>query len=278
MQKSSTFSKNLFLLFSLGILFLFPTQTTAKAVALYTPYTNITVSPGQKIDYSIKLINNTSSIKDVRISLYGLPDGWDYTLKSGSWEIDRLAVRANESKTISLEVTVPLKIEKGAYRFHIRASGYDDLGLTVNVSKSGSYESAFTIKQANLEGAANTDYTFNATLKNATADTAFYAFRAHAPRGWQVNFKANYKRVSSVKINPNASQNMTIEVHPPSQAPKGTYKIPIFASSTNTSAESEISVSITGSYDISLSTPSGRLSTDITAGDSKKLTLAIKNT
>src|SRR5699024_7603040 len=142
MQKSSTFSKNLFLLFSLGILFLFPTQTTAKAVALYTPYTNITVSPGQKIDYSIKLINNTSSIKDVRISLYGLPDGWDYTLKSGSWEIDRLAVRANESKTISLEVTVPLKIEKGAYRFHIRASGYDDLGRTVYVSNYASSVSA----------------------------------------------------------------------------------------------------------------------------------------
>ncbi len=278
MQSTSTYQKLLSFLFLLGFIFVLPSSASSKAVALYTPYTQITVTPGQKIDYSIKLINNTSSIRDVGLTIYGLPKGWSYTLKSGSWQVSQLAVEPHKTKTLSLEVHVPLKVEKGTYRLHVRADGYDNLPLTIKVSESGSYESSFSIKQANLEGAANTSFDFSGTLKNATADTAFYAFRAQAPRGWHVDFKANYKQVASVKINPNGSENISIKVKPPEEAKAGNYKIPIVASSSHSTAKTEISVTITGSYKMNLSTPTGRLSTDITAGSTKEVTLAIKNT
>ena len=249
----------------------------AQSVELYAPYTRITVTPGQKIDYSVQLINHSSATRDVGISLSGLPDDWSYTLKSGGWQISRLAVRPDKEETIALEVMVPLKVKKGTYRFHLRASGYDDLPLTVEVSESGTYKTAFTTKQSNLKGAANTSFTFNASLKNATADTQFYALNARPPRGWSVDFKASYKQVASVKVNPNQTQSITIDVKPPEQAAAGSYKIPVLASTANTSAGSELSVVITGSYQMDLSTPTGRLSADITAGDSKKVELTVKN-
>ncbi len=276
MQKGLPFSRFLLLLLLCSSFIV--SSAKAQSVELYAPYTRITVTPGQKIDYSIKLINNSSSTRDVGISLYGLPDDWSYTLKSGGWQISRLSVLPDKEETISLEVMVPLKVKKGTYRFHLRASGYDDLPLTIEVSKSGTYKTAFSTKQPNLEGAANTTFTFSASLQNATADTQFYALTARPPRGWSVNFKASYKQVASVKVNPNETQSISIEVDPPDQTPAGTYKIPVLASTANTSAGFEVSVAITGSYDLSLSTPTGRLSEDITAGSSKEITLSVENT
>src|SRR5699024_8549951 len=130
----------------------FATSAKAQSVSLFTPYTHITVTPGQKIDYSIKLINNTGSIRDVGISLNGLPEGWSHTLKSGGWQISRLSVLPHDKETISLEVMVPLKVDKGTYRFNVRASGYTNLPLSIKVSKSGTYKTALSVKQPNLKG------------------------------------------------------------------------------------------------------------------------------
>lgn len=256
----------------------FIVDASAQSIQLYTPYSRISVSPGQTVDYSIKVMNNSSSIRSASIYLSGLPDGWSHTLKSGGWEINRISVLPDKEQTLSLQVVVPLKVDKGSYRFHVRANGYDDLPLTIEVSKEGTYKTAFSTKQANLEGAANSSFTFKATLKNATADTQLYALNARAPRGWNVDFKANYKQVASVKVNPNQTQSITIDVDPPDQAPAGTYTIPVLASTANTSAGFKLQAVITGSYDMALSTPTGLLSTDITAGDDKKVALSVKNT
>ncbi len=256
----------------------FNSTAGAQSLQLYTPYSRISVTPGQTINYSIKVVNNSKNVQTASVYLLGLPKSWTHTLKAGGWEISRISVLPDKTETLSLEVVVPLKVKKGYYRFHVKADGYDDLPLTINVSESGTYKTAFTTKQSNLEGAANTSFTFNASLKNATADTQYYALNSRAPRGWQVDFKASYKQVASVKVDPNQTQSITIEVHPPDQAAAGTYKIPVEASSSKTSAGFVLEVVITGSYKLSLSTPSGRLSTDITAGHDKKVELSVENT
>ncbi len=272
-RRKSFFFSSFFFFFTL-----FNFTAGAQSLQLYAPYSRISVTPGQTINYSIKVINNSKNTLKANIYLIGLPKTWTHTLKAGGWEISRISVLPGETQTLSLQVVVPLKVKKGYYRFHVKAEGNDDLPLTINVSESGTYKTAFTTKQSNLEGAANTSFTFNGSLKNATADTQYYALNSRAPRGWQVDFKASYKQVASVKVDPNQTQSITIEVHPPDQAAAGTYKIPVEASSSNTSAGFILEVVITGSYKISLSTPTGRLSTDITAGHDKKVELAVQNT
>ncbi len=58
----------------------------------------------------------------------------------------------------------------------------------------------------------------------------------------------------------------------------GTYKIPVRAKTNATSIDLELEVVITGSYAIELTTPTGLLSTSITAGDQKRIELIAKNT
>jgi len=250
----------------------------ANSVTLYTPYTKISVPPGESIDYTIDVINNSSELQNVEISLAGMPKGWNYILKSGGWNIGQLSILPGEKKSLSLKVEVPLKVNKGSYRFKVMAGGFYSLPLVVIVSEQGTFETEFTTGQPNMEGHASSSFTFKADLKNRTADKQLYALKANAGRGWNVTFKANYKQVTSVSIDANSAEDITIDIDPPDKIEAGTYKIPVIAATSSTSASLELEVVITGSYEMELTTPGGLLSTSITAGDEKRVELLIKNT
>ena len=271
----------LFLVFLLGIIPTSRTHATVdsipKRVILYTPYTKINVSPGASIDYSIDLINNTSRLVNANLSVSGLSSSWKHDLKSGGWTISQLAVLSNEKKTFNLKVDVPLKVNKGNYHFVVSA-GEAKLPLNVVVSQQGTYQTEFTTDQPNMQGSSTSTFTFNATLKNQTADQQLYALMANAPRGWNVVFKPNYKQATSAQVEANSSQNVSIDINPPANVEAGSYKIPVRAATGTTSAELELEVVITGSFQMELTTPQGLLSADVTAGDSKRIELEVKNT
>ena len=269
----------LFLVIMLGIFTLSHTQASdsiSNNVVLYSPYTKISVSPGESINYSIDLINNGSEIYNENISLSGLPSSWKYDIKSGSWNIKQLAVLPNEKKNFSLTVNVPLKINRGNYNFLVSA-GDAKLPLSIIVAQQGTYQSEFTTDQPNMQGNSKANFTFSTTLKNQTADQQLYALMADAPRGWNVIFKPNYKQATSAQIEANASQNITIEITPAANTETGTYKIPVRAVTKSTSAELALEVAITGTFQMELTTPQGLLSSDITAGDTKRIDLEIVN-
>ena len=272
-------TKRLFYLsFSIFLLsFLSPIHVTAQSISLYSPFTKIVVPPGQNINYSIEVINNSNSIKSSNIKITGLPKDWTYELKSAGWLVEQVSTLPKKDEKLSLNVNVPLKVDKGTYRFKVVAEGYTSLPLTVVVSKQGTYQTEFASKQYNIEGASNSTFTYNAILRNGTAQSQVYALKAINPLGWNVAFKANGKQVSSVEIAPNQTQNITISVNPPDFTKAGTYKIPILASTDDNSARLDLETVITGTYNIALTTPKGLLSEGVTAGDNKKVKVLVKN-
>lgn len=262
-----------FLVFSL----FFSTNVQAQSLSLYTPFTKIDAPPGQSINYSVQVVNNSSSIKTSNIKVIGLPKDWSYELKSGGWLVEQVSTLPKKTESLALNVNVPLKVDKGSYRFKVVADGYAVLPLTIVVSKQGTYQTQFTAKQYNLEGASNSTFTYNASLRNGTSENQVYALNAAYPSGWGVVFKVNGKQVSSINIEANQTQNIIIDVNPPSFIKSGTYKIPVSASADNTVSRLELETVITGTYNIALTTPTGLLSTDVTAGDNKKIKVLVKN-
>ena len=250
---------------------------TKQTFILYTPYTKISVPPGESISYSIDVINNSDEVKNATLALAGLPKSWSYEMKAGGWTLDEIAVLPGEKKNFTLKVDVPLKVNKGTYHFTIGADGLARLPLAITVSKQGTYRTEFTTTQPNMQGNSKSTFTFNATLKNQTAEQQLYALMAEAPRGWNVIFKPNYKQATSAQIEANASQNVTIEITPAANTETGTYKIPVRAVTKSTSAELTLEVAITGTFQMELTTPQGLLSSDITAGDTKRIDLEIVN-
>jgi len=248
-----------------------------KRVMLYTPYTSISVPPGETIDYSIELINKSDEVKNTTISVDGIPRSWTSEIKSGGFSISQLSVLPNDKKSFTLKIAVPLKVNKGTYSFRVHAGTEAELPLFVTVSSQGTYKTEFTTDQPNMEGNSKSTFTFNAKLANQTAEQQLYALIANASRGWNVVFRANGKQVTSAQVEPNKTDNVTIEINPPANVEAGTYKIPVRATTGSTSAELDLEVVVTGSFQMDLTTPRGLLSSTITAGETKRIDLIVIN-
>jgi len=264
---------------TLGIFFLNIFTTFASdGVQLYTPYTKISVSPGQSVDYSIDLINNGDQLFDEEIRVSGLPHNWTHSLKSGAYTISKLAVLSKDKKSISLKVEVPYQVNKGNYSFKVLAGESVVLPLILTVTEKGSSESAFTTDQSNMQGNATATFSYRATLANRTPEKQLYAMMAEIPRGWEITFKADYKAVTSVEMEPNTTKEINIDIKPSAQVTAGTYRIPVRAVTSSTSASIDLEAVVTGSYALELTTPTGLVSTNVNAGSSKKIQLLLRNT
>jgi uncharacterized repeat protein (TIGR01451 family) len=249
-----------------------------NGISLYTPYKKIVVPPGETVTYTIDFENKGSNNDNAEILVTRLPRSWDYTLKTGGYSIKELMLQPDSKKSVTLTVNVPLNVNKGSYNFKVLAKNKDVLPLTIIVSERGVYKTEFTSDQINMQGHAKSNFNFTTKLKNQTAEKQVYSLQATPPRGWNVIFKPNHKQATAVEVAPNATSNITVEVKPPHSVAAGSYKIPVQASNRNTSAQIELEVVIIGSYDMALSTPTGLLSSKITAGKEKKIELVVKNT
>lgn len=253
----------------------------AEAIMLFTEYSGIAVTPGESINYSMKIINNSNSIQHVSLQIAEQPEGWETNLTAGGWSINQLSVRPQSEASFNLQTEVPLKVEKGSYRFILRAagsSGVSTLPITIEVTEQGTFKTELETDQPNMQGNADSTFNYDLTLRNRTAEEQLYALSTGAPRGWNVDFQVSAQKVTSVKVEANTAQKINVTISPPAEIEAGTYTIPIKAQAGSSSAETELEVNITGTYRMELSTPTGRLSTDITAGKEKMVELQINNT
>lgn len=251
--------------------------SAAETLSLFTSYTSISVQPGETVTYTVEVINNSNQIQQTDLSVEGLPDNWEWEIAASGWNLQRVAVKPDDSTSVQLQVDVPLEVDKGTYRFQFVASGHSSLPLVLHVSEQGTVKTELTTDQPNMEGHAGSNFNFQTKLRNRTAEQQLYALTAEAPAGWDIQFKVDSKNVTSVQVEANSSKDVYIDITPPPNVKAGSYKFPIKAATSSTSAETELEVVITGSYELELSTPTGLLSTDVTAGGERRLQLLLTN-
>lgn len=262
----------------LGLLLMVFIQVSAQNLQLYTTYPKISVSPGEVVDYNVDMINNSSSIRTSDIVVSGLPKEWNYSLKSGNYTVDQISVLPKERKSLNLKVFVPGQQAKGTYTFYLEARGQHRLPLTVHLTEEGKGSADFSSNQTNMEGAANSTFTYNATLFNRSSDGQVYALTAHPPTaGWGVVFKSEGKQVSSVNVEPNQRKDVIIEIVAPEGTKKGSYNIPVRATGGAGQSEIVFDVVVSGSYKLDLTTTTGVLNANIGAGSTKTIQLSVKN-
>ncbi|WP_282035540.1 NEW3 domain-containing protein [Saccharicrinis aurantiacus] len=245
---------------------------------IYTPYTKVSVSPGSTVNYSMDIINNNPYTINESVSIVNIPRSWNYTLTASGMNVNKVAVLESKKETLKLKIEVPYHVKKGYYTFYAKLGSMASLPLIINVTTAGSNETELSCDQKNMEGTSKSDFAFNAVLKNKTANKQQYALMASPPKGWNVIIKPNYKQATSTEIDANGTKNINYTIKAPYNVKAGTYKIPVKAVSGSTSADMELEVVITGTYEMSFSTPTGLLSAKVTAGDEKKIELVVKNT
>ena len=118
-------------------------------------------------------------------------------------------------------------MEKGSYNFTIRATdtggGTTTLPITIEVTEQGTFRTELESDQPSMEGNADSSFKYQLTLRNRTADEQLFALSAAAPRGWGVDFEVSAQKVTSVKVDANASQNINVTIDPPAEIEAGTH-------------------------------------------------------
>lgn len=135
----------------------------------------------------------------------------------------------------------------------------------------------FSVRLMNIEAAANATFSYNAKLRNDAASARVYQLSAQLPDGWNASFKVEGIQVTSLRIDAGVTQDVLIEFHPAIAEKPGKYKVPVTALSNADSLKLDLEAVVKGAYKLELSTPTGRLSDDITEGKRKEIRLVVKN-
>lgn len=251
---------------------------------LSTEYPGMAVKPGDSLNITIDMNNTSGSDTDVAVQIAELPEGWDGYLKGGSYEVSRVHVKSGEESDVTLHLDVPEEMTEGTYHVIVSGTGEnggaDRLNLSFDVTEENAGHGTFSSEYPEQEGISGTDFSFSTTLINNGLTSQSYSLSSNAPIGWNVSFKPSDSstNVAAIEVESASSQGLTVAVTPPENVAAGDYTISCSAVSAVETLSTDLTVTITGTYDMALSTPDGRVSFDANAGKTKDITLQIANT
>lgn len=139
-------------------------------------------------------------------------------------------------------------------------------------------KSGFVAKLINIEAATSETFRYSTTLHNGTNVAKVYELKTEMPAGWVIAFKVDGNQVTSINMDPGKTQDISIEVNATATASPKKYIIPVKAVSGTDTLSLNLEAVVKGSYSLILSTPTGRLSDEVTSGSQKELQLTVKNT
>ncbi len=257
-------------------------------VYMSTDYPGITVRPGETTTFDLYFTNSTGDEMDMELSASDLPEGWSGYFRGSSSEVSSVHVYGDQTKeespSLSYSLTIPEEAKEGEYTVNLNADGVGaneaTLPLHISVALEESGEGNFTAEYPEQQGASGTSFSFNTTLVNNGASAKTYSLSAEAPEGWMTTFttSSDSTQVASVPVDPAGSEGLTVTVTPPENVQSGDYTINCTAVSSDETLKLALNVTITGTYEVLLTTPTGNLSLDAYAGEESPVTLSIQNT
>lgn len=254
------------------------------AVYMSTPVTGAIVDKGKQVSFSIDVNNTTKVGRNVNLDLTNVPQGWNPILKDRGFIVRSVWVAPEKSESVDLQLTVPAEATGQSNKFTLKASGdgFDatTLDLMVGVKDAGAQAStSFVVQYPTLKGKAGSTFGFKADLRNDSESDKTYGLSFKAPEGWDVVFKPSYedKQISSVQVKTGASQSLDITVTPSAKVQAGDYPITLTASSASDRANTDLKVTVTGSYSIAMSTRTQQFNTDATAGQESPFYVTVAN-
>ncbi|WP_223154602.1 COG1470 family protein [Aestuariibaculum sediminum] len=145
-------------------------------------------------------------------------------------------------------------------------------------SKEKDLKSTFSSDLINIETSIGQVFRYTTTLQNNTSEDQVYQLTTKVPEGWRGIFKTKGKQVTSIKVDHGKREIINLELFPSYEAKPDKYKVSVIAKSLKESLTLNLEAVVSGSYELKISTPSGRLSEKITEGDQEEILLTIKNT
>ncbi len=264
--------------------------TTAKAdggLNLSTQFPGITVNPGEDVTFTLNVENESATPQNVALSVESLPNGWNAYFEGNGNPVSRVYVddAASDSNVVSVDlvIVVPDNTAAGTNSVVVKATGengaVDTLQLDVALSQEEFAQGKLSAQYQEQQGPSSTTFNYAMTLTNNNSKAQSYSLSASAPEGWQVSFyTSDGLQIASVNLEGNRGQSITVKIDPPVEVAAGEYSVPVSAVSANENLSVDLTTVITGTYAMTLTTPTGLVSADAYAGKTSSVTLTVQNT
>jgi len=138
-------------------------------------------------------------------------------------------------------------------------------------------KSSFTARLINIEAATNEVFRYTITLHNGSGSARVYELQTKLPLGWTIVYRIEGTQVTSINMDAGKTQDITVEINATLNAVPNKYNVPIKAVSNSDTLLLNLEAVVKGFYSMALSTPTGRLSDEVTSGGHKELKLTVKN-
>jgi uncharacterized membrane protein len=256
-----------------------PASLALNPVTLSTPYPAIEVAPGAKVSLAISV--ETENAGRVNLTIEDVPDGWLATLRGGGFLVNGVHATGSEATEVTLDVTVPESAGSSVEQLTLRADSDGSIAtlpVDIRVTPNAAGEVALETEFADLKGSAEDPFSFNLTLRNGTPDDLEFGVVATAPAGWTANATVTSQaQAASAIVDAGGTTAIKVDVEAPEGVEAGVYPITVDATSGNRTAHADLSVEVTGRFELELTTPDGRLSANASAGSVTDLTLLVRN-
>ena len=256
-----------------------PATFALNPVTLTTPYPAIEVAPGANVELTVEV--ETQDPGRVDLSLDGVPAGWTASLRGGGFLVNGVQSNGSDPTEVTLHVTVPETATQGEHRITLEAlsdGSTASLPIDITVTPNAAGEVTLETDFPELRGSTDSSFSFTLTLRNDTPDDLTFGATASGPPGWTVDAKVTSQaQAASAIVEAGSSTSIEVTAEAPQDAPADVYPITVQATSGDQSAEAQLSVEITGSYDLTLTTPDGRLSANASAGSQTDLSFVLQN-
>jgi uncharacterized membrane protein len=264
----------------LALLSAAPAVTAASPLTITTPFPAIAVAPGANPSFDVTI--TTDKPGRVALTVGKVPDGWTAVLRGGGFTIDGVDSDGSTPTKITLNVTVPADAAASTQQIDVKGvtSGGATATMTTNirVSPNAAGNVTLTSDTPQLKGSTDTTFTFSLTLTNNTSDDLPFSVTSTGPDGWTITSEiGSTANAASVVVKAGNTASVSVTAKPPAGAPAGDYPIAVDTTSGSQKAHADLQVTITGSYSLAMSTPSGVLSMNASAGSPQDLTLTLTN-
>jgi len=267
------------------------TASPDRAITMDAQYTGIRVPQDEEVDMDLIFMNKGKRGEDVIVWVDKAPQGWETSIETYQFEVTGIHVPADKEKTLTFKATPPDNIKPGKYFFRIEAKTEDgifkmqeDISVEVIGKEEKEVKTSEKIELSTfypvLSGPVKGEFKFTVSVKNKLDREAVFNLFASGPEKWNINFKPAFEStyVSSLRLQPDQTKNIDVEVKPPLSAEAGEYPFKIRVSTEGAAAEAELKVILTGSYDLKVSTASGLLSLDAKPGEKSNVSIYVRNT
>ena len=265
--------------------FMIEIQPLSKSV-IFCQFPGKSAAPGDAVRFQIRLKNPLGSETSFKISLDSIPPNWTTAVKSATGEyVTRATLGSNEFVDLVVEVESPGTARIGEeYELLVKVESYDgnivgSLPLSISLNKvEEETKIIVNVKFPDVTVGAGKIVQYPITIVNSGDANRSLLLSVEPPVDWKVVFKSGVLEVSSLFLEAGRSENLVIEVTPPSTVNQGNYTIPVQVKSETGAiyAETSLKARIVGSYALRLE-PSTLL-TSVTTGSSVTFTAKITNT